>query len=39
MLDSFQQLQFVLSAIRKFVGEPDTDGREWEDLESYEDDF
>lgn len=29
---SFEELQFVLAAIRKFVGEPETDGGPWRDL-------
>lgn len=29
-VSSFEELQFVLSAIRKFVGPPDTDGSPWQ---------
>lgn len=29
---SFRELQFVLSAIRKFVGPPNTDGEPWKEL-------
>lgn len=31
-VDSYRQLQFVISAIRKFVGPPLTDGTPWEEL-------
>ncbi|HWL09726.1 MAG TPA: hypothetical protein VNQ76_15045 [Planctomicrobium sp.] len=31
-VSSFEELQFVLSAIQKFVGPPDTDGESWRDL-------
>ena len=31
-VSSFKELQFVLSAIQKFVGQPNTDGEPWWDL-------
>lgn len=31
-VSSFEELQFVLSAIQKFVGQPDTNGEPWRDL-------
>ena len=31
-VNSFDERRFVIAAIRKFVGIPCTDGREWKDL-------
>ena len=32
LVNSFDELRFVIAAIHKFVGIPYTDGQEWKDL-------